>query len=209
MHFITLIALLATTIISAEALLRKKRPTSVFGVCNRIETFYRPEQDKQDIGNQEGSELRLKNQPYTSIHWRVAKGNVVVKFKIGLQNLCSNLSQVMGRVEEDLQRMMFKTSDIKSRRNREIGSGVCNKIGTFYTPKEDKQHMGEQEGSEIRLRKQSYTSVHWRVAKGNVVVKFKVALKNLCINFSKVMGGVAKDLHRMLFKKSDTKSRRN
>ena len=71
----------------------QKPPTSVFGVCNHIGTFNIPQ-------------VKVKNN-WTKVHWHVGKGYVVVKFKVGLTNLCKNMAKVMDKVQGDLRRMMF------------------------------------------------------------------------------------------------------
>ena len=49
----------------------------------------------------------MLTQEYTKVHWKVSEGRLVVKFKVGLEKLCKNLSETMENVEGDFKRMLF------------------------------------------------------------------------------------------------------
>ena len=105
---------------SGEARPQMKPPASVFGICNRIDTFYRLNEDKKQSERQSGPIPLWMAQSYTKVQWRLASRKVAVKFKVDLKELCKNLPKVMGVVKNDLQRMLFKKSDVKSRQQQKI-----------------------------------------------------------------------------------------
>ena len=87
------LANLAATV-SIESDIKSRVPQSVMGICHHIGTFYIPE-------------VRLSNEWYTKVHMRQGGNNIVVKVKVGLKDICKNLTKVMGEVEDDLRRMLF------------------------------------------------------------------------------------------------------
>ena len=83
---------------------QKMKPlTGVFGICNKIESINIPKVRKDDA-----DETPLQ---FTKIQWSGGK-TAAIKFKVGLKYLCKNMAAVLGEVEDDLRRMMFR--DLKT-----------------------------------------------------------------------------------------------
>ena len=98
MHVSMIRSLLVLSAFTAMALSdtsnMQKRPTSVFGICNHIGTFPVPEV-KQGLHWD------------TKVHWQRGRGTVVIKYKVGLTNLCKNMNKVMNDVQQNVRKMMF------------------------------------------------------------------------------------------------------
>ena len=80
-------------------------PMSVFGICNKLGTFHIPRNIEKTP--KKGEAIKMWTQAFTKVQWKVSEGKIVVKFKVGLEKLCKNISEAMKNVEGDLHRMLF------------------------------------------------------------------------------------------------------
>ena len=101
MHWLTATSVILITFVSGlsgapTSVLN--RPTSVFGICDRVRTFDIPQ-------------VKLNND-WTKIQWHRGSGNVVIKFRVGITDLCTNMAQVMGKLQGNVERMMFRKKKI-------------------------------------------------------------------------------------------------
>ena len=117
MHFLTALTLLALTFASSQALSNMNGIKDLHGLCNKTKAL---NLSKQHIRKTEKDDffMQLFDQYYTKVFWRVKQGKVVVKFKVDLEDVCTDLPTVMNEVQEDLQGMLFlKPKTIKKKIN--------------------------------------------------------------------------------------------
>ena len=109
MHWLTITSVLLLSFVSGvkgvpisvrnRPISIRNRPTSVFGICDRIGTFNMPQ-------------ANLNNDWTTKVQWHSGGGEVVIKFKVGLTDLCTNMARVMGKLQGNVERMMFRKKKI-------------------------------------------------------------------------------------------------
>ena len=99
------VSTLVSTLVLATVTSNAKPLTGILGICNRIGTtrVARIQHDPYVI-----DALKRLTPQYTKVQWLVDSEDVLVKFKVSRKVLCKHLADVMGEVQTDLKRMLFK-----------------------------------------------------------------------------------------------------